>query len=127
MAGGYHLPLSGRLECEQHNLGVRSHAQGRAPGAGAPVRKNEHSAEAMEAMDIGAIHAGRDPGAWRELSSMSMAAKLKRNSRFLGDGQPMRRMHEQDAWPLGCDGGAVQDCSKLPGIDGLAVVHSDEL
>ena len=81
----------------------------------------------MEAMDIGAVDARRDPGRRRELSSMSMTAKLKRNSRFLGDGQPMRRMHEQDARPLGHDRRVAQDRPKLPGIDGFAVMQSDDL
>src|SRR2546428_2388703 len=81
----------------------------------------------MEAMNIGAVDARRDPGGWRELPAMSMAAKLKRNSCFLGDGQAMGRMHEQNTGPLGCDGGALQNRPKVPGIDGFAVVHSDDL
>jgi len=69
----------------------------------------------MEAMNIPPINAGGDPGGGRKLSSMSMAAKLKRNSLFLGDRQPVGRMRCQDTWPLACDGGVCSMARKCTG------------
>jgi hypothetical protein len=70
--GGYpYRRLLGLLESEKHNLGMGSHAQRRAPRAGAPIREDKHPAEAIQAMDIGTIDSGRNPGAWREIPSSS--------------------------------------------------------
>ncbi len=81
----------------------------------------------MEAMDIRAVNSRRNPGGWRELPAMRMAAKQKRDSRLLGDGQPMRCVRKQDAWPLARDRGLFQDGAKMSGIAEFAVMHSNEL
>src|SRR5579862_51621 len=93
----FNFRLSTRLclEFNQHDFGIRPHAEGRSPGSGAPVRKNEHPAEAMEPMNISPVNSGGDPGARRELSAVRMSANLKRNSRLLGDAQSMGRMRHQ--------------------------------
>ena len=59
---------SGFLERDEHNLRLRSHTKGRPPRAGAPIRKDEHPAEAMQPMHIRPINSLRDPGAGRELA-----------------------------------------------------------
>ncbi len=80
-----------------------SDAQGWAPCAGTPIGEDEHPAEAIQAMHIGTINSGRNPGAWRKLPAVRMAANLKRNSLLLGDGQPVRRVHQQNTRPLRLD------------------------
>ena len=50
----------------------------------------------MQAMNKLAVNARRHPRAGRELAAVSVSGNLKRNSRLLGDGQLMRRMHDQN-------------------------------
>src|SRR5689334_58201 len=88
---------SGRLECNEHDLGMRPHAQRRTPSPSAPIGKDEHPAETVQTVYVPAIYAGGDPGARRELPAVRMPAKLERNSRFLSDGQPVWCMYQQNA------------------------------
>ena len=118
---------SGRLEREQHDLGMGPHAQRRTPRAGAPIRKDEHPAEAVQTVHVPAIYAPRDPGARRELPAVCMPANLERNPRFLGDGQPVRRMYQQNARPFRANGSAAQDGAEISRIGRLTVVHPDDL
>src|ERR1700694_4628381 len=104
-----------------------SDAEGWAPGAGTPIGEDEHPAEAIQAMDIGTINSGRNPGAWRELPAVRVATKLKGNSLFLGDGQPVRRVHEQNACPPGLDAGVAKDGAEMPRVGRFPVMHPDEL
>src|SRR4029077_5347231 len=115
------------LESKKYNLGMGSEAQRWAPRAGAPIGEDEHPAEAIQAMDIGTINPRRPPGAWRELPAVRVAANLKRNSLFLGDGQPVRRVHQQDTCPVGLDAGAAQDGAEMPRLRRFAVMHPNDL
>ncbi len=81
----------------------------------------------MEAMNIGAVNSRRNPGGWRELPAMRMATKQQRDSRLFGDGQAMRCVRKQDAWPLTRDRGLFQNDAKLSGVAEFEIMYSNEL
>lgn len=85
------------LEPNQHDFRFCANTHWSAPGACAPVRKNEQVSDAAEPVNEPAVNARCDPGIRQKLPAVGVSRKLQRDPLFFSNSGAVRRMGKQNA------------------------------
>ena len=115
------------FKLDEHDFRLCGHAQRRPPGAGAVSRINLQIADSLQAVVELAPDAFSYQRPRKELPAVSMSGKLQRYAFFFADGQPYRRMQQQNAGAPAVKLHAAKEGAIALRMRGISIMHADQL